>query len=88
MATEFCPQCHQPISQVVAGVRLPIFKAELFHFIESHPGQSSGDLAQHFSKRKETIRVHIWQINDELMDIGVKIRGSMFTGYYVEKAAG
>ena len=87
MATEFCPHCHQPMAQSVAGVRLPIFKAELFRFIFTHPGQSSIDLAQHFGKASQyTIRAHIEQINDALMNTGTRIRGHRWLGYYVEKA--
>jgi len=87
MATEFCPECHQPMAEVVAGVRLTSFKAELFRFIESHPGQSSIDLAQHFSKTSpHTIKAHIQQINDALMNTRFRIRSTKFTGYYVDKA--
>jgi hypothetical protein len=46
MATEFCLKCHQPMVERVVGIRLPIFKARLFRYIQSHPGQSSIDLAR------------------------------------------
>ncbi|HTF79043.1 MAG TPA: hypothetical protein VK620_32830 [Bradyrhizobium sp.] len=46
MATEFCLKCHQPMVETVVGIRLPIFKARLFRYIQSHPGQSSIDLAR------------------------------------------
>jgi hypothetical protein len=85
MSTEFCPECHQPISHVVAGVRLTAFKAELFHFIESHPGQSWIELAQHFGKGPHTVKAHIYQINDALMNTTVRIRGRQWSGYHVEK---
>jgi hypothetical protein len=85
MSTEFCPECHQPISHVVAGVRLPIFKARLFHFIESHPGQSCTEPAQHFEKGSPvTIRMHISQINDALMNTAVRVRGHPYAGYHIE----
>jgi hypothetical protein len=83
MATEFCPHCHRPMSEVIHGVPLPIFKAELFRFIETHPGQSGRDLARHFEKR--SVKAHIWQINDALMNTNIRICGGQFTGYYVEK---
>ena len=86
MATEFCPECHQPIKKVeiVAGVRMTIFKVGLFHYIKSHPGQSGNELAQHFGKKSEhTIRSHIVQINDALMNTKLRIRGDKFTGYHV-----
>jgi hypothetical protein len=73
------------MSDVIAGVRLPIFKARLFHFIRSHPGQSSLDLGQHFEKEANNIKVHIYQINDALMNTRFQIRGGKFAGYYIEK---
>jgi len=45
-ATECCLKCHQPIVETVVGIRLPIFKGRLFRYIQSHPGQSSIDLAR------------------------------------------
>jgi hypothetical protein len=46
MAAEFCPKCHQPIVETVVGIWLSIFKARLFRYIQSHPRQSSIDLAR------------------------------------------
>lgn len=91
MATEFCPECHQPMSDVIAGVRLTAFKVRLFNFIETHPGQSSVEIAQHFYGGRTkgnpalSIRSHIYQINDALMSTPVRIRGKRWIGYYVEK---
>jgi hypothetical protein len=91
MATEFCPECHQPLSGlVIAGVRLPKFKARLFQYIQTHPGQSSADLAEHFytelnSNPAASIRSHIYQINEALLNTAVRIRGDHFAGYYIER---
>jgi len=37
MATEFCLKCHQPMVETVVGIRLPIFKARLFRYIQAIP---------------------------------------------------
>jgi hypothetical protein len=94
MATQFCPECHQPITDVVNGVRMPVFKVKLFRFIESHPGQSSGDLGKHFYPDDplmrgpaQSIRSHIGQINDYLMDTRVRIRGGQWSGYYIDRGS-
>jgi transcriptional antiterminator len=88
MSTEFCPECHQPIRSTVAGVRLPAAKARLYHFIETHPGQSGADLAGHFGVSPFSIRAHILQINDALMNTRVRIKGGQLAGYRVDKARG
>ena len=88
MSTEFCPECHQPLSETIAGVRLPRFKARLFRFIESHPGQSSRELSLYFYGHASgdiAIRAHIFQINDALMNTAVRIRGDRFAGYSIER---
>jgi len=90
MATQFCPECHQPLPQleVVAGVRLTPLKASLLEFIKTHPGCTSIELGQRFYERKirhpaNSIRSHIYQINDALDGTGVRIRGDQFVGYHV-----
>ena len=85
MSTEFCQECHQPLSETVYGVRMPAFKARLFRYIESHPGMSGLELAVRFEKHKASIWSHIWQINDALMNTGIKIQGSVLAGYHVRK---
>lgn len=72
---------------------MPKFKARLFRYIQTHPGQSSADLAKHFytqlnSNPAVSIRSHIYQINEALMGTTVRIRGDQFVGYYIEEAAG
>lgn len=86
MATEFCPECHQPMrsQEVVCGVRLTTFKTMLFHYIERHPGRSSIEIADHFNRGSRTIISHIGQINDALMNTSVRIRGRQFSGYHIE----
>lgn len=86
MATEFCPQCHQRLAgEIIAGVRLSNFKAELFHFIELQPGHTAPEIAQHFEKTVVTIRAHLYQMREALMGAPVRIRGGQLTGYHIEK---
>lgn len=85
MATEFCPECHQPMSNTAYGVRLPSFKLKLFWYIEKHPGRSGEELAQHFEKNRNCMAAHVFQLNDYFMNTGIRIRGGRLTGYYVEK---
>lgn len=90
MATHFCPECHQPMAEVVAGVRLTAFKVRLFRYIETHPGQSSIEIAEHFYGHARgdpalCIRSHIYQINDALMNTPIQIRGHQWSGYHVWK---
>ena len=84
MSIEHCPECHQPLSETVHGVRLPAFKAGLFRYIESHPGMSGLELAVRFEKHKASIWSHIWQINDALMNTDIRIKGSVLGGYYIK----
>lgn len=83
MAIQFCPECHQPMSNVVHGIRLPVFKAALFKHIEKRPDWSGQELASYFDKSDACIRSHIWQINDLLMDTGISIRGGSKFGYSI-----
>lgn len=83
MATEFCPECHQPMTNVVDGVRLPKFKATLLDYIESHPGQSGNEIGQHFGRGQKCIQSHIYQLNDALMNTGLRVQGGYTTGYHL-----
>jgi hypothetical protein len=85
MATEFCPECHQPMSNTAYGVRMPIGKLRLFWYIEKHPGQHAPDLASHFERSERCIRSHIYQINWYFDRTDIRIRGGRWTGYYVDK---
>jgi hypothetical protein len=86
MATEFCPECHQPLGDTVHGVRMPIFKIKLFRHIESHPGQSAEELAQTFGKNAHAIRSHVNQINDLMLLSDRYITGGKKMGYVVMKS--
>ena len=91
---EFCPECRQPLppAETINGVRLTKFKAELFHYIESHPGRTSTELAQYFYPDKlamgGTVRSHIFQINEllSLADAGVQIHGGNYVGYRIKRS--
>jgi hypothetical protein len=85
MCTEFCPECHQPLSETVHGVRLPSMKVRIFRYIETHPGQSATEIGHRFDRSMKTIWSHIWQINDRFMLTDIRIVGDKFLGYRVQK---
>lgn len=87
MSTQFCPECRQPLGDTVHGVRLPAFKAKLFRYIERHPGQMGTELAQTFDKKPVTIQVHVYQINELMMNTDIRITGSRKMGYQIIRKA-
>jgi hypothetical protein len=87
MGTQFCPECRQPLGDTVYGVRLPLFKAKLFRYIETHPGQSSEELSWVFEKGSNAIRSHIYQTNELMMNTDLKIVGGKRWGYVIKKKA-
>lgn len=90
LMTDICPHCQQPISDLVGGVRLPRFKAKMFHHIDTHPGVSVNDLAawmyEDLSKIKHplgSIRSHVSQTNEVLAHTGLRIHGRQYQGYNI-----
>jgi hypothetical protein len=79
--TACCPLCHQPISTLRFGVRLPPHKAALVDRIKAagDPGISTAELigGELYRDRRPvhptTIKAHVDQINDLLRDSGWRI---------------
>lgn len=87
---ERCPHCHQPLTNVIEGVRLPKFKARLFALIEAEPGLSCGALAGRMysaptEHAPQSVRSHIAQINEALAKTSVHIEGRPHSGYRIER---
>jgi Fe2+ or Zn2+ uptake regulation protein len=90
MAVTFCQHCHQPLMHMRAGVRLTPLKARIFDLIKasSEHGISARELEREIyrgpkQRRPDTIRVHIWQINDLLLDTDVVIRADEWRRWYI-----
>jgi len=83
MCKTMCRTCGQPLpSQRREGVYLPATKAQIFDFIDRHPGVAAeGVLAHCFPDRKENssglrlVYTHVSQINDMLAATDVRIGG-------------
>ena len=89
MSTTFCAQCHRPIPHriVRAGVVLTALKARMFDIIDTAEGISNDDINQLMFAGKasrESIKAHIWQINDALYATEWRIR-SIDRYYYVTR---
>jgi hypothetical protein len=85
MSTEFCPECHQPLSDTIHGIRLPYLKARIFRYIETHPGLDAHEIGRHFDRQAKTMYSHIYQINDYFLNTDIRITGGKFMGYVVQK---
>ena len=77
----FCPQCHQPIGLLRAGVRLLPLKAAIYDAIHAAGdiGITSREILQDvYRYRKkprhiDTVRLHVIQINDLLIQTNTAI---------------
>ena len=87
MKPRLCHHCGQPLPEIRLGVRLTSFKARIYDIVmrAGVDGISSRDLFDmiypdggDFSR--ETLKAHIWQINDRIRDEGYAIKG--LDGYY------
>lgn len=91
MTEGVCPHCRQPLTNLIEGVRLPKFKAQLFRHIDRHPGVSVNELAAVMYDGAErrfpvgSIRSHVSQINELLDQTSVRILGKQYQGYHVER---
>lgn len=72
-ASPTCPHCGQRLPLRRLGVRLPPVKAHIVELIQH--GVSCNTIAQRLGKSPNTIKTHIWQINELLEDTGVRIVG-------------
>ena len=80
-----CPYCNQPLPEMRLGVRLTPFKARLFDVVaragsDGIMGEDLYNLVCTEGQSRDTLKVHIWQINDILEDEGYRIRGGRY-GY-------
>lgn len=71
-----CPHCGQRLHSVRVGARLSPLKARIFDAIERCDGIRSRDLIERLAldMTVNTLRVHIWQINDAFARQGIAIR--------------
>jgi len=91
MSTEFCPQCHQVMPHSTRiGVSLTPLKARIFDLIDKagEAGISGADINAivfENGRSRDTIKAHIWQINEALMDSGWQIIGDRWNGYRLKR---
>lgn len=79
-----CHYCGSPLPEIRLGVRLPPLQARLFDLImrSGLDGITRNDLiavvweldVNHFPKLADTLKQHVWQINDAIRDTGYRIR--------------
>jgi hypothetical protein len=82
---EQCPHCHQPINKVRLGVPLTPLKAAIFDAIRrAGPDGIDTDILFWlvFGERerpvsRQTLKSHVWQINDAIADTGFRIKGNV-----------
>ena len=81
MPSSRCPHCGRPLPEVRLGVQLTPLKARIFDVVHraGPDGIESNDLhAIAFADREvshETLKAHVWQINDLITDVGHRIVG-------------
>ena len=70
-----CPSCGRPIEELRFGVAFTRCKAAIIDKIKSRNGARimAKDMGEGFNKN--TIRAHIYQINEKLMDSDYRIEG-------------
>lgn len=82
-----CPHCGQPLPVKRAGTRLTPLKARIFDAI-ARAGPAGIDADDLFAliygdrrhRSRETLKAHVWQINDALAGSGVSIAGTRGSG--------
>jgi len=75
----FCPCCGQPLPpKERAGIWLPAKKAEIFDFIQKHPGVTAEGIAYHCfgDSTVNRVRQHVHQINNLLAGTNTRITGN------------
>ena len=86
MAERCCHYCGQTIPETRMGVRLSPLKTRMFDIVTraGPDGISSRDLFDMVytsgDQSRDTLKAHIWQINDAISDEGYRIAGQ--DGYY------
>ena len=82
MKPRCCNYCGQTLPETRMGVRLTALKARIFDIVQRAgvDGISSSDLFDMVytegDTSLETLKAHIWQINDVIRDEGYAIRGT------------
>src|SRR5262245_6796202 len=77
-----CHHCGQALPEMRLGVRLTAFKARLFDLVQRGgiDGISSADLYSFLypdgGGSRQTLKAHVWQINEMIADEGYRIEGS------------
>jgi len=90
-----CDHCGQALPEVRFGVRLTAFKARLFDLVQRGgiDGISSADLYSLLypdgGGSRQTLKAHVWQINELIADEGYRIdgRGSAYRLFNMRKRA-
>ena len=82
LGSKKCRLCGQAQPEIRLGVRLTPFKARLFDLVQrgSVDGISSDDLFSLLypdgGGSRQTLKAHVWQINEMIADEGYRIEGS------------
>ncbi|MBR0695139.1 hypothetical protein [Bradyrhizobium lablabi] len=80
MSTTFCPTCHRSMPpETRAGVRLTPLKARIFDVIRRAGvdgifAEDINAIVFNSERSVQTIKAHVWQINDLLADTDIIIR--------------
>lgn len=71
-----CHYCGQPLPEVRLGVRLGPVKARLFDLIQrsGDDGITSPDLCDILGIARETVKAHVFQINEQLAGTDYQIK--------------
>jgi hypothetical protein len=85
-----CPHCGQAMADVRMGVSLTPLKARIFDAVSRRPGITWDDISRvAFGGEacRETVKAHIWQINETLAAADVEIKGARgpHGGYRLER---
>jgi hypothetical protein len=86
MTRHLCSRCGQPLPDIRLGVRLTPLKARIFDLIQrgGEDGIAVDDLFNIVfpdgSVKRDTLKSHVWQINDAIEDSGYRIKGNGAVG--------
>ena len=74
---QLCPHCQQPLPIVRLGVRLSPLKGRILDAIilKGGDGIVVDDLLSRFSMSRNTLKVHVHQVNEKLVEVGYRIYG-------------
>lgn len=87
-AARRCPYCDQVLPEFRLGIRLPPLKARIFDLVQrggrdgieledlwalTYNGNSPKDHGNRGERKRSTLRMHVFQINEEIADAGYRI---------------